>query len=152
MLPTENGSWSSIMKLRLYTSDEKLVAILGPNWINLWAGSPNSSAMVFTIPGNLGSRRTIQYFQPADRTLKTFDELLPAADVFPDQVIWSNESSSFFLVVSSSQEVDSIDPLKGQFLQVDRSIGNIQDLNYAWVGGKKMESNSSGVPCYAGQP
>ena len=56
---------------------------------------------------------------------------------FPDRVIWGRNTSSFFLVVSSSQELDAIDPLKDQFLQVDRPIGEIYNTDFAWVGGEK---------------
>lgn len=148
-----NGKWFVVIndELRLYTSDEKLVAIWGP--LDQFIGwQPDSSAVVFTVPGGLANRRTINYFQPADRTMKTFDNILLADGVFPDQVIWSHDLASFFLVINSSQEVVHIDTRKSQFLQVDRSIGNIQDLNYAWVGAGTKEDSPLRNPCYVGQP
>ena len=99
--------------------------------------APDSSAIVFTTQGGHPDRRTIHYYQLADRTLKTYADILPTRGGFPDRVIWGRNTSSFFLVVSSSQELEFIDPLKDQFLLVDRSIGEIYNTDFTWVGGEK---------------
>ena len=133
-----DGKWFVVSddRLRLFTADGKLVDEF--NELDQFDGwQPDSGAIVFTTQGSHPDRRMIHYYQPADRTLKTYENILPPAGGFPDRVIWSNVSSSFFLVVSSSQGLDAIDPLKDQFLQVDRPIGEIYNTDFAWVGGEK---------------
>ena len=38
---------------------------------------PDSGAIVFTTQGSHPDRRMIHYYQPADRTLKTYENILP---------------------------------------------------------------------------
>ena len=133
-----NGKWFVVSddRLRLFTADGKLVDEF--NELDQFDGwQPDSGAIVFTTQGSHPDRRTIHYYQPADRTLKTYAEILPTRGGFPDRVIWGRNTSSFFVVVSSSQELEFIDPLKDQFFQVDRSIGEIYNTDFAWVGGEK---------------
>ena len=133
-----DGKWFVVSddRLRLFTADGIFVDEFAA-WDLFYGWRPDLSAIVFTTQGSHPDRRTIHYYQPADRTLKTYADILPTRGGFPDRVIWGRNTSSFFLVVSSSQELEFIDPLKVQFLLVDRSIGEIYNTDFTWVGGEK---------------
>ena len=111
---------------------------------------PDSKAIVFITPGESSNQRTINYYQPADRILKSFLEILPANTTYNDQLIWGDNPSSFFLRVGRTQELDYIDILKNQLLRVDWPIGTV-DIQYAWIGVSKTESNSTLMDCYVDQ-
>lgn len=148
-----DGKWFVVVNaaLRLFTSEGKLVAEFKElNQFNGW--QPDSSALVFTTLGNLPGHRSIHYFQPADRFLKTFDDSLPAAGGFVDQVIWSSAPSSFFLMAAKTPALFYINPLQDQFLQVEASLGKPYGQDFVWAGSKIGESGLNGWSCYQDNP
>ncbi len=138
--------------LRLFTTDGKLISEFR-SLDQFFGWQPDSKAFVFTTPGNLKDRRTINYLQPADQIMKSFVDSLPISDnVHFDQVYWGYDPSSFFFWFGSFKELDYFNPDKAQFFQVDLGIGNIFTTNFSWVGLPKMESKSVERSCYLAQP
>jgi hypothetical protein len=152
-IASPDGKWFVVANdhLRLFTMDGRLVDEFSV--LDQFVGwQPGSNTALFTTLGEAAHRRTLQYFQPEDRSSKIYKDILPAAAGFPDQVVWRADSPKFFLLVSSSQELVSIDPLAGTFNKVDQLTGNNQDWKHAWVGAGTLEDQLLRVPCYAGQP
>lgn len=152
-IESPDGKWFVVVNaaLRLFTSEGKLVAeFKNLNIFNGW--QPDSSAMLFTTLGKLPDHRSIHYYQLADRILKTFEDHLPAAGGFADQVIWSSAPSSFFLMAAQTPELIYVNPLQDQFLLVEASLGVPYGQDFVWVGGKISESDLKGLSCYQDDP
>jgi len=134
-------------ELRLFTFDGKLVAEF-TNLQQFLDWQPDSSAMVFTRRRDGTNPGTIDYYQVAVRTLKTYPEIPPVYFSDVGNLIWGYKPSSFYVQKGRNQEMEYINPASSQFLRVIWTTGEFLDLAYTWIGSPKVESNTYQDYCY----
>lgn len=150
-IDSPDQKWFVVIKdgLHLFASDGKLIAEF-KKWEYFSGWQPDSSAIVFTSQGERYDQMLIYYYRPVDRTLKIFVKE-DDNDAY-GQVIWDTRSSSFFIQVGRTPELDYIDPLKGQILQVSGGLDEILPGQFTWVGApttvSKSVSTITRVNCY----
>ena len=151
-IDSPDGYWFVVINngLRVYSANRSLVAEFD-HLVRFDGWQPDSKAIVFTTDGKTVNHGSINYFQPGNRSLKTYEDVIPTDGDNFNSVFWGSRPSSFFLQVGSTQELDYFEPLKNQLLRVDWPIGN-WDTPFTWIGIRNFASSSSWMECYLGQP